>query len=174
MTKPLPNSRRAQRGAIGLLGVVVLLLAVLFTALVVDSGRLWMQQRQLQTVADIASIQAARQLGCDGSASLANVQQAAQQAAAANGYTGNLLSSPNIVDLVNVTTVNGIRQFTTGGSGAEPKPLTFETVWQGEPWVQIRGRQSETPCCRGCFGIYPDHAPRCRHRVPDAAPGGQG
>jgi len=117
MTKAFPaNSRQRQRGAIGLLGVVTLLLAVLFAALVVDSGRLWMQQRHLQTVADIASIQAARQLGCG--AVLANVVQAAQSAAVANGYTGNLANSPNIVDIVNVATVGGIRQFTTGGSEA--------------------------------------------------------
>jgi uncharacterized membrane protein len=116
MTKALPSSRQRQRGAIGLLGVVTLLLAVLFAALVVDSGRLWMQKRHLQTVADIASIQAARQLGCG--VVLANVVQAAQSAAVANGYTGNLANSPNIVDIVNVSTVGGIRQFTTGGTGA--------------------------------------------------------
>jgi uncharacterized membrane protein len=117
MTKASPaNSRQRQRGAIGLLGVVTLMLAVLFAALVVDSGRLWMQKRHLQTVADIASIQAARQLGCG--VVLANVVQAAQSAAVANGYTGNLANSPNIVDIVNVTTVGGIRQFSTGGSEA--------------------------------------------------------
>jgi uncharacterized membrane protein len=105
-----------QRGAIGLVGVVTLLMAVLFTALVVDTGRLWMQHRHLQTVADIASIQASRQLGCG--VVLANVVQAAQSAAVANGYTGNLANSPNIVDIVNVSTVSGIRQFTTGGTEA--------------------------------------------------------
>jgi uncharacterized membrane protein len=117
MTRAFPaNSRQRQRGAIGLLGAVTLLLAVLFAALVVDSGRLWMQKRHLQTVADIASIQAARQLGCG--VVLANVVQAAQSAAVANGYTGNLANSPNIVDIVNVSTVGGIRQFTTGGTEA--------------------------------------------------------
>jgi uncharacterized membrane protein len=117
MTRAFPaNSWKRQRGAIGLLGAVTLLLAVLFAALVVDSGRLWMQKRHLQTVADIASIQAARQLGCG--VVLANVVQAAQNAAVANGYTGNLANSPNIVDIVNVSTVGGIRQFTTGGTTA--------------------------------------------------------
>jgi len=116
MTKLSPGSRHRQRGAIGLVGVVTLLMAVLFTALVVDTGRLWMQHRHLQTVADIASIQASRQLGCG--VVLADVVQAAQTAAVANGYTGNLANSPNIVDLVNVSTVSGIRQFTTGGTEA--------------------------------------------------------
>ena len=116
MTKLSPDSRHRQRGAIGLVGVVTLLMAVLFTALVVDTGRLWMQHRHLQTVADIASIQAARGLGCG--VVLADVVQAAQTAAVANGYTGNLANSPNIVDIVNVSTVSGIRQFTTGGTEA--------------------------------------------------------
>ena len=114
---PIRNSLRRQRGAIGLLGVATLLLAVLFTALVVDSGRLWMQQRHLQTVADIASIQGARQLTCN--VVVGDVLPQAQAAAAANGYTGNLASSPNVVELVNITTdANGVRQYTSGGNQA--------------------------------------------------------
>jgi uncharacterized membrane protein len=116
MTRIYPNNLKRQRGAIGMVGVITLMLAVLFTALAVDSGRLWMQKRHLQTIADIASIQAARQLGCG--VMLANVVQAAQSAAVANGYTGDLANSPNIVDIVNVSTVGGIRQFTTGGTEA--------------------------------------------------------
>jgi uncharacterized membrane protein len=119
MTRAYPtrNSRQRQRGAIGLLGVATLLLALLFTALVVDSGRLWMQQRHLQTVADIASIQAARELTCN--VSVSDVKARAQAAAVANGYTGNLASSPNVVEMVNITTdASGIRQYTAGGSEA--------------------------------------------------------
>jgi uncharacterized membrane protein len=119
MTRAYPtrNSLQRQRGAIGLLGVATLLLALLFTALVVDSGRLWMQQRHLQTVADIASIQAARELTCN--VSVSDVKARAQAAAAANGYTGNLASSPNVVEMVNITTDgSGVRQYTSGGSEA--------------------------------------------------------
>jgi uncharacterized membrane protein len=119
MTRAFPGgtSLRRQRGAIGVLGVVTLLLAVLFTALVVDTGRLWMQHRHLQTVADIASIQAARELTCN--VSVSNVRDKAQAAAAANGYTGNLANSPNVVEMVDITTdANGVRQYTSGGSEA--------------------------------------------------------
>jgi uncharacterized membrane protein len=119
MTRAYPtrNSLQRQRGAIGLLGVATLLLALLFTALVVDSGRLWMQQRHLQTVADIASIQAARELTCN--VSVSDVKARAQAAAAANGYTGNLASSPNVVEMVNITTDgSGVRQYASGGSEA--------------------------------------------------------
>ncbi|CAG0979689.1 hypothetical protein MTYP_01686 [Methylophilaceae bacterium] len=114
MRRLSPNSFRNQRGAIGLFGVLTLLLAVLFTALAVDSGRLWMQQRKLQSIADIAAIQASRQLGC--SASLNDVMAAAQAAAANNGFAGQLSQGPNLVDLGSVTTSAGIREFTSGAS----------------------------------------------------------
>jgi uncharacterized membrane protein len=103
-----------QRGAIGLAGVLILLTAILFTALVVDSGRLWMQQRQLQSIADMAAIHASRHLGCN--ANLQNVIQMAQQAAANNGFGGQLSANPNQVLLGRVDTVQGVRQFTADGS----------------------------------------------------------
>lgn len=115
-----------QRGAIGLLGVITLLLAVLFTALAVDAGRLWMQRRQLQLVADIASIQAARKIGCD--VEMADVLAAAQAAAAANGFTGSLSAAPNVVELGSVETVNGIRQFTADGSSGAVHVYATRTV----------------------------------------------
>src|SRR5688572_4286024 len=86
-----------QRGAIGLAGVLILLTAILFTALVVDSGRLWMQQRQLQSIADMAVIHASRHLGCN--ANLQNVIQMAQLAAVNNGFGGQLSANPNQVSL---------------------------------------------------------------------------
>lgn len=103
-----------QRGAIGLFGLLILLLAIMFTALAVDSGRLWMQQRKLQSIADIAAISASRQVGC--SANATQVTAAAQTAAANNGFAGQLAQSPNQVALGRVTTTNGIRVFTDDGS----------------------------------------------------------
>lgn len=103
-----------QRGAIGLAGVLILLTAILFTALVVDSGRLWMQQRQLQSIADMAAIHASRHLGCN--ANLQNVIQMAQLAAVNNGFGGQLSANPNQVSLGRVDTVQGVRQFTADGS----------------------------------------------------------
>lgn len=115
MTRAYPNSLKRQRGAIGLVGVMTLMLAVLFTALAVDSGRLWMQKRHLQTVADIASIQAARQLGCGVTQS--SLESAAQAAADANGFDSALGYKPLLVEMVDVSTdANGVRQYTTSGS----------------------------------------------------------
>ena len=78
-------------------------------ALAVDTGRLWMQQRKLQSIADIASMEAARFIGCN--ADTGNVLSAAQAAAARNGYSGQLSQNPNAVELGSVTTVSGIREF---------------------------------------------------------------
>ena len=100
----------AQRGAIGMWGSLTLLLAVMFMALAVDTGRLWMQQRKLQSIADIASMEAARQIGCE--TDMAEVVAAAQTAAARNGFSGQLSAAPNLVQLGSVSTTGGIRQFT--------------------------------------------------------------
>src|SRR5690606_34993650 len=107
------NLRHKQRGAIGLFAVMTLMIAVLFVTLVVDTGRLWMQKRQLQSIADIAAIEAGRSLGCDQD--IANVRAAAQAAAVANGFNGTLASAPNIVELGSVTTnAANVRQFVSG------------------------------------------------------------
>ncbi|HWU65498.1 MAG TPA: pilus assembly protein TadG-related protein [Methylophilus sp.] len=111
---PSRANHQYQRGAIGLVGVMLLLSAVLLTALVLDSGRLWMQKKQLQSIADLAAISASRHLGC--SADLSNVTQMAQLAAANNGFDGQLSASPNLVLLGRLQTVQGIRQFTADGS----------------------------------------------------------
>lgn len=114
MIRRSPANRQYQSGAIGLAGILILLTALLFTALAVDSGRLWMQQRHLQSIADIAAINASRQLGCNSN--LPNVIQMAQQAAVNNGFEGQLSTNPNQVLLGKVNTVQGIRQFTADGS----------------------------------------------------------
>ena len=48
---------RQQRGAIGLMAVVVLGMVLIFMLLVVDSGRLYLEQRKLQRVADMAVLE---------------------------------------------------------------------------------------------------------------------
>ncbi|PKO54847.1 MAG: hypothetical protein CVU26_00400 [Betaproteobacteria bacterium HGW-Betaproteobacteria-2] len=112
---PTTNLHR-QRGAIGLMGTLTLLMAILFTALAVDSGRLWMQQKNLQVIADIAAIEAARSLGC--AADVTDALAAAQAAAANNGYAGNLANSPNLVDLGSANSSSGIREFISGDGAA--------------------------------------------------------
>lgn len=55
--------RKRQRGAIGLMAALTMGLAVLCLLLVIDSGRLYLEKRSLQRVADMAALEAATRLG---------------------------------------------------------------------------------------------------------------
>lgn len=81
-----PCSRRdRQRGAIGLMAALTMALALLCTLVVVDSGRLFLEKRTLQRIADMAALEAASLNGtCAGS----NTASAyAVQSATRNGFT---------------------------------------------------------------------------------------
>ncbi|WP_265944073.1 TadG family pilus assembly protein [Dechloromonas sp. A34] len=110
-----------QGGAIGLFGILTLLTALLFTALAVDAGRLWIERRQLQSIADLAALEAARSLGCAGD--IENALAAAQEAATRNGFTGNLNNAPNLLQVGGLNTVAGKRQF-AAGTGNEAVHVT--------------------------------------------------
>jgi uncharacterized membrane protein len=75
--------RRAQRGAIGIAGVLTLLMLLTFAALSVDTGRLWLERKGVQRAADMAALAASRFTGCGSS--LDDVRRAATQTAEANG-----------------------------------------------------------------------------------------
>lgn len=70
----------------GLLGIMTLLLATLFAALAVDTGRLLMEQRRMQTVADMAALDASALAGHCGEGDMAQVQALAQASAARNNH----------------------------------------------------------------------------------------
>lgn len=103
------GSQEYQKGAIGILAAFFLIITLLFTALAIDSARLWMVKRKLQTIADIGAIEAARSLNC--APDIGDVIKNAQRAAVANGFVGNLAMAPNIVELGSVNTVSGRREF---------------------------------------------------------------
>lgn len=106
----------AQRGAIGIFGGLGLAIALGFVVLALDTGRLALEKRRLQEVADLAAIDALQQAGlCSGIESMtaAAVRTAAQQSALRNGYAGNLTSEAEAVLLgVMTTDANGVRHFT--------------------------------------------------------------
>ncbi|NBF10639.1 pilus assembly protein TadG-related protein [Pseudomonas sp. Fl4BN1] len=98
-----------QRGAIGLMAAMTLGLALLFMLLVVDSGRLYMEQRRLQRVADNAALEAVSRGGnCQSGLTAATY---AGQNATRNGFavaTGSSLTT----DCGSLTTgANGLRTF---------------------------------------------------------------
>ncbi len=78
-------TRDRQRGAIGLMAALTLALALLCTLMVIDSGRLYMEKRSLQRIADVAALEAAGRKGnCATGASAASY---ATQSATRNGFT---------------------------------------------------------------------------------------
>lgn len=75
-----------QRGAIGLMGALTLGIALLFLLLVVDSGRLYLEKRKLQRVADTAALEAVSRGGkCSGPNN--NAAQLATQSALRNNFS---------------------------------------------------------------------------------------
>ncbi|WP_225923070.1 pilus assembly protein TadG-related protein [Pseudomonas xantholysinigenes] len=75
-----------QRGAIGLMAVLTLGLALVFMLLTVDGGRLYLEQRKLQRIADMAALEAAEHGGqCGGSGTQASTL--ARTAATRNGHS---------------------------------------------------------------------------------------
>ena len=58
----LRTGRDRQRGAFSMLSAATLVMAILFLALVIDSGRLYLEQRNLQKLADTAALESISRL----------------------------------------------------------------------------------------------------------------
>lgn len=85
------SGSKHQRGAIAFLSIFVIFLVFAFFAISVDTGRLWMERRNLQKIADMAALTSARFTGCGGSNAL--VRDAARRAAIDNGLSAAALDS---------------------------------------------------------------------------------
>ncbi|MGE8407655.1 MAG: TadG family pilus assembly protein [Pseudomonas sp.] len=112
------GSATRQRGAIGLVTALTLALALGFGLLVVDGGRLYMEQRSLQRVVDMAALEAAGQSAtCNGvgpqAAAVANIAAARNGLAVGGGNT--LTTTCGSVS----TGANSLRAFTASASRAE-------------------------------------------------------
>ncbi|MCE4058092.1 pilus assembly protein TadG-related protein [Pseudomonas sp. Au-Pse12] len=100
---------RRQRGAIGLMAAVTLGLALLLMVVVVDSGRLYMEQRKLQRVADNAALEAVSRGGnCQAGLSAAAY---AGQSATRNGFTVDAGSTLTTACGALSTGANSLRTF---------------------------------------------------------------
>ncbi|MFL9709867.1 TadG family pilus assembly protein [Methylobacillus sp. Pita1] len=123
------TSKKNQQGAIGLFGVLTLMMAVLFVAVAVDSGRMWMEKRKLQNIADMAAIAAGGQVGGCMQNNTDVYRMAAQGAAMANGYQGSLLAAPNVVELGGYSTdEGGVRTFVANGERRAVHVLATQEV----------------------------------------------
>lgn len=101
--------RSSQRGAITILTAAFLLLSVLCLVLVVDSGRLFLEKRKLQRLADLSAIEAISRGGdCVSAGSLATTY--ATQAAQRNGYLADAKHTL-VAECGDINSVNGARVF---------------------------------------------------------------
>lgn len=112
----VPHSATHQRGAIGLMAALTLGLALLFMLLVVDSGRLYLEQRKLQRIADMAALEAAGQNAvCSGTGPQATT--IARTAATRNGHDA---ANPLVASCGYVQTgADQLRTFTVDASRNE-------------------------------------------------------
>lgn len=99
-----------QRGAIGLMAALTLGLVLGFMLLVVDTGRLYLEKRKLQRVADTAALEAVTRDGnCQAGLSAASY---ATQSAARNGFTVNADSTLTVNCGTLQTGADNLRAFT--------------------------------------------------------------
>lgn len=80
-----PRLGSRQRGAIGLMAAGTLAVAMVFLLLALDSGRLYLEKRRLQSIADTAALEAAGRGGLCTPTNTAN--DYAKENAARNGFT---------------------------------------------------------------------------------------
>jgi uncharacterized membrane protein len=116
--------RERQRGAIGVMAAGTLLLALICLALVIDTGRLYFEQRKLQRVADMAALEAATQGGMCGSQLAGDIQGYVIASAAKNGFvpgTGDTLVGTlgSVSFTAGYGSANSQRVFNAGGDLAD-------------------------------------------------------
>ena len=97
-----------QHGAVVIMTAGFMMLAVLFLALVVDTGRLYMEKRNLQRVADLAAIETASRYGCEEIEREGVVkkwrQEFAQASAGRNNFSGTVTAECGDVIGANIRT----------------------------------------------------------------------
>ncbi|WP_311885539.1 MULTISPECIES: pilus assembly protein TadG-related protein [unclassified Pseudomonas] len=121
------NGLARQRGAIGLMAAATLSLAVVMMLLVVDTGRLYMEQRKLQRVVDNAALEAVSRGGnCLPGLSAASY---AGQSAVRNGYIVDASNTLATTCGTLVTAATGLRTFAVDATqAAAVKVVASRTV----------------------------------------------
>ena len=109
-----------QRGAIGLMAAVTLGMVLLFMLLVVDSGRLYLEQRKLQRVADMAALEVVSR-GGNCLTTPTTAQDYANQNAKINNFTlGDDQKISAVCGTLSTDHVTQLRKFTPIPSSTTP------------------------------------------------------
>lgn len=121
------NGPARQRGAIGMMAAATLSLAVVLMLLVVDTGRLYMEQRKLQRVVDNAALEAVSR----GGTCLPGLTAAtyAGQSAARNGFVVDASNTLATTCGTLATAATGLRSFSVDANqAAAVKVVASRTV----------------------------------------------
>lgn len=129
MSLSLLSNRSQQRGVFSIAAAGVLLMSLLFLVLVLDSGRLYLEQRRLQKVADTAALEAISRIengNCSSSPSKA------AQYAQDNALRNNFLTETNqaiATSCATLASVDGLTQaITDPKNGPAVQVTTSNTV----------------------------------------------
>jgi uncharacterized membrane protein len=118
-----------QRGAIGLMAVGTLLIACLFLMLAVDSGRLYLEKRKLQRVADMAALEAVSRAGnCLGSGQSSAEAYALDNARGRNDFDPAERERRFTVACGRTAASGGLRNFVVDAQGSAVQVSVSETV----------------------------------------------
>ncbi len=111
-------ARSHQRGAFSIIVAFALIMMLALLALVVDSGRLYLEKRRLQKVADFAALEAVARLpNGDCAAAPDKAPEFAADNARGNGFLKKESTQSLTVQCVDVDTVDGVRQGTASDEG---------------------------------------------------------
>lgn len=125
---PIRFGLRRQRGAFSILSAATLVMAILFLALVVDSGRLYLEQRKLQKLADTAALESISRLASGNCAlDTVNAQAYALQNATSYGFPGSALQSLTS-SCVSISIIDGLRVPTADANGRAVRVVTSNQV----------------------------------------------
>ncbi|MGH8438035.1 MAG: TadG family pilus assembly protein [Pseudomonas sp.] len=116
-----------QRGAIGLMAALTLAMGLLFMLMVVDSGRLYLEQRRLQRVADMAALEAVNGNGTCLSTG-PSAQAIASSAATRNGHPASPERSLKVECGSLQTTASSLRRFIPDASKSDAVRVTVSYI----------------------------------------------
>ena len=154
------NGPRQQRGAIGLMAAVTLGMVLLFMLLVVDSGRLYLEQRKLQRVADMAVLEAVS-LGGTCGATPPSAQSLAETNAKRNNFIpGGVQKLAVTCGTLKTDSATQVRVFTASSSQSDAirviATTTVPTSVAGGLWSLINGKfETKTNLTASAVGATP-------------------
>ncbi len=120
------NPRR-QGGAIAIMAAGLLSVLLLFTALAVDTGRLYLEKRTLQQQADIAALEAA-QLYCSGFEAISTVEASVKTALQSSGFDADDAANTLSIGLGTLGTVANTRVFSNASEFQSIQVVLTRTV----------------------------------------------